>query len=377
MNVSRVIVGAVLVTASGCAPRSNDTAPRPLIPREGPSASVRVQYDGGLFHRQANAVFRVEQPAYVMVAHLGGDGVIRVLFPEDGRSMGYVPARRYFRTASFRGDYDANPSYWFLRPVMLRSTSARQYSYDGQGHGFVFMIASNRPLRFERVSELGFWDDLEVRAYQNTLDPRQSIRQFADYVAGGAKYTLDYATSSGSYALHSYAQAMADCAMLSYGSFAMAPWYFLGTGSYLSSLYGMHGVQGCSGRSGPRATLASYTVVVPQRSGRGALTSTTQVLPPVDIPAHRIPRAGRRDQPEATPARTLDRPTFGHFGGPTRHVDRRERAPERRQPSSSSGTSSATATAPASGSGSSSGASAPARPVGRENNERQTTKPNP
>ena len=374
MNVSRVIIGAVLVSAAGCAPRSNDTAPRPLIPRDGPSASVRVQYDGGLFHRQANAVFRVEQPAYVMVAHLGGDGVIRVLFPDDSRSSGYVPARRYFRTETFRGDYDANPSYWFMRPVMMRGTGARYHSYDGQGHGFVFMIASNRPLQFERVSESGYWNDLEVRAYERTLDPRQSIRQFADYVAGGVKYTLDYATSSSSHALHNFAQERVDCAMLSFGGFAMAPWYLLGTGSYLSSLYGMNGLQRC-GRSNARATLASYTILVPERSGRGALTSSTQVLPPVDIPAHRIPRAGRRDQPEATPARTLDRPTFGSWGRPTHHVNRRERAPERSQPSS--GGTSSTSSAPASSSGSSSGASAAERPVGRENNERQTTKPKP
>lgn len=218
-------VPALLVALAACAQAPAATSPQPLIPKNGPEASVRVEYEGGIFNRRLQALFSVKRPAYVMVAHLGGDGVIRVLFPEDARESGWVPGGKLFRTDVTTGDYDAAPGYWFMRPAFFRTMGARSDSYDGNGHGFVFMIASSTPLRFDRVSEFGLWNETELRAYTNTSDPRALIRNYAFLVAPNGKFTLDYASSHSSWGTYSYANARMDCAMLS-GAFGYSPWYF-------------------------------------------------------------------------------------------------------------------------------------------------------
>ncbi|HET9452635.1 MAG TPA: hypothetical protein VFO66_00020, partial [Gemmatimonadaceae bacterium] len=87
----RRIVPVVLVALAACTQRPADTAPQPLVPKAGPEANVRVEYEGGVFNRRLSALFSTKRPAYVMVGHLGGDGVVRVLFPNDGRETGLIP----------------------------------------------------------------------------------------------------------------------------------------------------------------------------------------------------------------------------------------------------------------------------------------------
>ena len=123
-----------------------------------------------------------------MVAHLGGDGRIEVLYPTDARETGYVPAGKWFRTPAFSAYYDAVPQLYSFAMTPYRSVGARLDSYDGRGNGFIFVIASRNPLRFDRVSQSGLWDDYEVSSYRSTYDARTSIRQFADEIAGSHDY---------------------------------------------------------------------------------------------------------------------------------------------------------------------------------------------
>ncbi|HET9455378.1 MAG TPA: hypothetical protein VFO66_13925 [Gemmatimonadaceae bacterium] len=297
---TRRYLPALLVALAACAQRPAETTPQPLIPKNGPEANVRVEYEGGIFNRRLQALFSVKRPAYVMVAHLGGDGVIRVLFPEDARESGWVEGGKLFRTDVTTGDYDAAPGYWFMRPAFFRSMGARTDSYDGNGHGFVFMIASATPLRFDRVSEFGLWNEVELRSYATTSDPRGLIRNYAYLLAPNGKFTLDYASSYSSWASYSYANARMDCAMLS-GTFGYSPWYF---SPYSFGYFPSFGYMGYHGfgrsRCGDDYYFDRYRrLALANWNGAPVTPVTTSPSPapetPVANPKPIDPRSGRRD----------------------------------------------------------------------------------
>jgi hypothetical protein len=285
----------LLAALAACAqpPSGTGVNPQPIVPRNGPVANVRVEYDGGIFNRRLAALFRVERPAYVLVAHLAGDGTIRILFPEDARESGWVRGGRTYRTDMVSGDYDAAPGFWFMRPPVFRSAGAQNASYDGNGHGFVFMIASSLPLRFERISAYGIWDELEIPGYENTRDPRLQIREFANRLSPNGRYTLDYASSFSTYRTYSYASSSLDCALLSSAGFGFySPWYFSsrGFGGLCSRDFRSCG----SNRYFSYAYFDYYSGLF----GRPVLppvVSSTPERPPTTEPVNRIPRPGRRD----------------------------------------------------------------------------------
>jgi len=217
------VVPIGLIALAACTQGPAATAPQPLIPKAGPNASVRVEFVGGAFSRRLSALFNVSRPAYVMVGHLGGDGVVRVLFPADPRETGLVRGERTFRTDVVPAEYDAAPGYWFLRPTFHRSMSARNDSYDGNGHGFVFIIASDVPLRFDRISEVGLWNEYELPGYATIADPRTLVRQYAALVSPSGRFTLDYGTSMSSQSRYGYVERQMDCAMLASYS-RLTPW---------------------------------------------------------------------------------------------------------------------------------------------------------
>lgn len=295
MALHRVAPIALLAIAA-CSPNRAELAPRPLVPKNGPDASVRVEYDGGTLNRRLEALFTVKRPAYVMVAHLGGDGVIRVLFPEDPRESGWIRGGRVFRTDAASADYDAAPGYWFMRPTFHRSVAARQDSYDGNGHGYVFVIASDSPLRFDRVSDASLWNEYELPGYATALDPRSLIREYADMVSPGGRYTLDYATRTSSYATYGYAMNRAECAMLS-TQLAMSPWYVSTIG-----YSGIHSLTWSCGSSyfdwnyhdylrRRQIAMATGLPGIPIPVTPTTPTTPTEVATPMPID----PRSGRRD----------------------------------------------------------------------------------
>jgi hypothetical protein len=189
MRYQRAVLPVVLLVASACVRTPPSTS---LAPELGPTGSIRALYDGGLLHRRVSAHFTVDQGSYAMVAHLAGDGVIRVVYPQRAANAWVKPGEMY-RTSAFSGDYDAAPSYYFMAVTHVRSQGARNWSYDGRGHGFVFMILSRRPFRLTELSDFGTWNEFEVVDYRMMNDPRFSIRKFADAVTGGTDYTIEYA----------------------------------------------------------------------------------------------------------------------------------------------------------------------------------------
>lgn len=214
MSAHRYIgVPTVLFVVASCATHSAPNGGA-VAPKAGPKAAIHVTYTGGMLNRQADAVYKVEESAYVLVAHLGGDGRIEVLFPEDARESGYVPRGKWYRTPTFSAYYDAVPELYSFGTTRYRGVGAQMDSYDGVGHGYVFMIASQWPMRFDRVSDFGLWDDFEAEGYRYSNDPREAIRSFVDLIAGERPYTLQFARSMSTTSLTSNVDRAFDCAYL-------------------------------------------------------------------------------------------------------------------------------------------------------------------
>ncbi|MEX2152729.1 MAG: hypothetical protein WD825_05270 [Gemmatimonadaceae bacterium] len=214
---ARRILGSSLLLfgAAACVPQTGIEAPKPLKPEDGPRGSIHTSYSGGIFLRSVNAVFRVQESAHVIVAHLSGDGVIRVVYPESPRQPTFVPAKKALQTGYFDGDYDAAPSLLTFTANPFRGLGASMDSYDGRGHGFVFMIATRTPMFLGQVADRNAWLDVEIEDYYWNHDPRFAIRDFAEMIADGEPFTLKFAHSFSSQSFTTYAASAWDCAMLS------------------------------------------------------------------------------------------------------------------------------------------------------------------
>lgn len=214
MLASRLVSFPVLLAvAAGCAASGARTS---VTPERGPVARIHATYSGGLTQRSLRASFTVDRSAYVLVGHLGGDGVIEILYPENARESNFVQRGTTYQVGPVAANYDGVPQLFSYTTRAFRSPGARTDSYDGRGNGFVFIIASREPLYLYYLQENGYWNnDYEVEDYSWTSDPRTAIKYFADGVARGFPYTLKYANSFGTNALTSYASQQWDCNLLS------------------------------------------------------------------------------------------------------------------------------------------------------------------
>ena len=245
-NTRQLSFAVLACLAAGCASNKPATAPTPA---EGPKAMINATYYGGMLNRQAEAVFKVEENSYVMVGHLGGDGRLTVLYPEDARETGRVQAGKWFRTSHVAAYYDAAPQLYSFATATYRSFGAQLDSYDGRGYGFIFIIASKRPLQFDRVSEFGLWNDMSVSNYRVSADPRIYVNSIAALLAGNHAYTLKFARSTSTFAVTSYSDQLFDCAYLSAFGFSswLTPYAF---SSFFQPSVAFPGARGgCGGRS--------------------------------------------------------------------------------------------------------------------------------
>lgn len=297
----------LLTVVAGCAMQSVSTGTRPAA--EGPRASIHAEYSGGILNRQANAVFKVDESAYVMIAHLGGDGRFEVVYPDNGRESGYVPAGKWFRTPTFTAFYDGAPQLYSFAMLRYRTAGAQLDSYDGRGYGFVFLVAARHPLRFDRISDFGLWRDLYDDNYGGTTDPRHAVREFASIVAGGQPYTLQFARNFSTVATMTYADARFDCAYLS--EFAYLPFvspysYTLGLYSMMEDPFGFRHDVGCGGRY-------AYSGLFDPNFG--FYTPSPRSSPPPSTPSPPPPRDNPLERP---PHRTIGTPGSGlSFGDRT------------------------------------------------------------
>lgn len=127
------------------------------------------------------------------------------------------------------------------------------------------MIASRTPLRYGLLYDYAGWAELEVEGYTYHHDPRYAIRDFADVLSGGAKYTLKFANSMTTVGDNSYAQRAWDCAVLSsLGLFSSgafwSPWFISPHGSNMSPARYCGQGRGLRFASGPTFTTAFQPV---------------------------------------------------------------------------------------------------------------------
>jgi hypothetical protein len=297
MPGARTLGFSLVIAAAACTPTPGSQAPKPLKPENGPKAYISVDYQGGLLNRSLRATFRTEQTAYAIVGHLAGDGRIRILFPESPDESGLVRGSKYYQTSSTAAHYDALPSLFSFTTSPYRGLGAMHDSYDGAGHGYVFIIASSTPLNYGLLDDYAGWAELEMEGYTRHSDPRYAIRNFADVLAGGARYTLKFASSMTSTTHYSYAMRAWDCSVMSsLGMFANpALW-----SSWYMSLHGFRTSFGNCGQSGFPLYMSRPTF------------STVSLPPasPTGEPAPTLDRPGRRGlgmRPDAPTRTTLTR----------------------------------------------------------------------
>lgn len=245
---SRLATGfALAVTAatlSACLPTNAAQSPRPVTPKDGPEGTVRVVYLGGSFTRRIQARFRLDRAGYVLVGHLGGDGRIRVLYPETPRDRGWVAGGETIVSKPQTAMYDVSPHFFSFAMAPWRSLGAQMDSYDGLGHGYVFMITSRSPIDYGTLGDRDGFETLEIENYEATHDPRYAIRNLADELSTGG-YTLKFARdpNGGAYARATGCPSRWDL-MAYHPAFGYMPWMELG---YLYFQYPgaslLHGIQ--------------------------------------------------------------------------------------------------------------------------------------
>ena len=276
---------AVLVLGNACATTSSSTtssrygstqpAPRPAVAsygpvgdsiiaqaiadREGPRVSIHAQLTNFADSRRVRGVFRLDDDAYVVVGHIDADGVLRIAFPNDPMDDGFVRGGRTYQTTEFFAGF--NSEYRFrARTSMLHYSGASNYAYDG-GLGYVFVIASWRPMRFDRFRTGNSWDSFDLMDENFMRDPRPAIHELATLLAGdnSEAYTVRFArftdtqTIYGGYGTLASAYSAGYCSGYEPYGFASSPF-----GMFGSRMFGSYGMIGYGGDFRYRGTNYYY-----------------------------------------------------------------------------------------------------------------------
>jgi hypothetical protein len=261
---------------SGCATAARGTATGAAAPQEvsdrGPRVRIWTTEEFSSFSR-VRPVIRLEDDAYVVVVNVGLDGYANVIFPESPDDDGFMRGGRTYRLSSFFPGF-ANHFYRSRYGRLYNAVSAYDDIYDRYA-GYVFVIASWRPMHFEVTEALGLWDDYRLAAHEQQLEPYAVMQQYAQrLVSGRGDYTARfarYAAFGGSFASRG---SFASCAV--YGPLLgyFPSWIFNTVGSWWIPLYGL-GYEGAGRRCGYGFGLALNTT----RPIRGPSTAAVDRTP--------------------------------------------------------------------------------------------------
>jgi hypothetical protein len=119
---------------------------------------------------------------------------------------------------------------------MFHYSAASSYAYDG-GLGYVFVIASWRPMRFDRFRTGNDWDSFDLADANYMRDPRPAIYELATLLAGDNReaYTVKFArftdtqTIYGGYGTLASAYSAGYCAGYEPFGFASSPFGLFGS----------------------------------------------------------------------------------------------------------------------------------------------------
>jgi len=272
-----------------------------IADQEGPRVSIRAEFETYAASRRVESYFTIKDDAYVFVGHIDANGVVKVLFPEKPDDDGFVRGGKTYHTtpvfAGFENDYLFRRAHYYSE---IATSRARFDSYD-YGTGFMFIIASWRPMRFDRVAQDERWSTFELANDQLLDDPRPAVEELAALLAGDNReaYTVEFAKyyrtnlSQSGYASSSFSSL--DCLFrTSTLGLDYYPWL---AGAYIP-VYGYHpfgfgygygrysafGNSGCGG--GSYGYLGSYAYGYPIQQAPPIIAPKERPLPtyPLTLP---------------------------------------------------------------------------------------------
>lgn len=207
---------------------------------DAPRVRVTANFEDDMGSRRVEAFIRADDDAYVLVGHIDANGRLQIVYPKHPGDDEFVRGGHSYRIPPFFGgfadEYRYRRSTDYTRLSMVRS---REDSYDA-GTGYVFVIASWRPMRTERVADGDRWSSYELSSDEYLTDPRAAVDELAQVVAGDSReaYTVEYAhyrsSNYGMYSANSYDR----CSFAGYGT---SGYGFGGLGLAYSPFYGGFG----------------------------------------------------------------------------------------------------------------------------------------
>jgi hypothetical protein len=275
----------------------------------GPRVTVSADFDNSSGSRRVDATFHMYDDAYVIVGHLDASGRLSIVFPRAPGDDGFVRGDKIYYVPSFFAGFNDEyawrySSYRYQRHDM----ASRLDSYDA-GLGYVFVIASWRPMRLDRVSDGNRWQSYEVSDISYMQDPREAVEELGSLIAGDNReaYTIEYAhystTNYGTYALSDFDAVNAGCYnSLGFQGFGY-PSLFSSLGFYQSLMSSSYG--SCSRYGLGYSYYGGYGYPVAYSPFTPAPVIPRRPMIPIGAPVFHSPREG-------TGTLAVHRP----FGGP-------------------------------------------------------------
>jgi hypothetical protein len=203
-----------------------DTAEDDAVVDRGPRVQIWTRSEPHTTD-QIRASFRLEDDAYVIVVNVGRDGFANVIFPESPEDDGFMRGGRTYRLPSFFPGFARHTGSEYRR--LYTSTSAYDEVYDRYA-GYVFVIASWRPMHFQLSEALGLWDSYRLAVHEERLDPYVVMHRFADQLVPGRTrdYTARFARYSAFPPTFAGQSSFASCAAYQSAFGGVPPWAYGG-----------------------------------------------------------------------------------------------------------------------------------------------------
>jgi hypothetical protein len=226
----RVDPSIVRPTAEEMRERADSARAQAVADEVGPRVTITADFDYAGGSRQVQARFHMYDDAYVVVGHLDAAGRMKIVFPSQPGDDGFVRGDKVYYVPTFFAGF-ADEYTWRYNEYRYRfhDASSRNDSYDA-GLGYVFIIASWRPMRLDRISDGNRWQTYDVSDVNYMQDPREAIEELGSVIAGDNReaYTIQYAhyttTNFGTYTLSDFDAVNSGCyGTLGFMGFAPRP----------------------------------------------------------------------------------------------------------------------------------------------------------
>jgi len=166
-----------------------------IADEEGPRVTVRASYASFTGSRHIRADFTLKDDAYVLIGQLDAAGRLSIIFPESPDDDGFLRGGKSYNTPErFAGFEDQYLDRYASNRAFMGNNRARVDSYD-RGAGYLFIVASWRPMRFDRIADGARFTSYELNESEVNDDPRPAIAELAALIAGDNReaYTLEFA----------------------------------------------------------------------------------------------------------------------------------------------------------------------------------------